>query len=356
MTEQISPLPTQTHSHTSPSTNPPTMHRFSFHGDGTSYFQIWIVNLLLTIITLGIYAPWAKVRRLRYFYGNTQIDGRGFDFTANPKRILMGRLIALGLYAAISIFDVFLPTVALAGLLFILIAMPWIIRSTMRFMARNSQYNNVHFGFGGGLGKLYLIAIGTFLMSVLSAGLLSPLGFWLFKRYQFDNTYFGRLKFGFHSTILDFYKALCLPMLLLALMVIGMFTIITGMFFDEIVDDMIIMVMAAFYVALLFIIPVIKGFLHQIVWGKLTLGDNQFKLVNFSILKFSFIHLTNQIVIVLSLGLLYPWAVVRMHRYKVQTLCFMAVDDFERLTTPHADNISPVGEEISDVFDLDVSW
>ncbi len=26
----------------------------------------------LTIITLSLYAPWAKVRRLRYFYGNTE--------------------------------------------------------------------------------------------------------------------------------------------------------------------------------------------------------------------------------------------------------------------------------------------
>ena len=42
-----------------------------FRATGAEYFRIWIVNLLLTIITLGIYSAWAKVRRLRYFYGST---------------------------------------------------------------------------------------------------------------------------------------------------------------------------------------------------------------------------------------------------------------------------------------------
>jgi len=38
--------------------------KFVFHGTGREYFKIWIVNLVLTIATLGIYAAWAKVRRV----------------------------------------------------------------------------------------------------------------------------------------------------------------------------------------------------------------------------------------------------------------------------------------------------
>ncbi|MEM9624119.1 MAG: DUF898 family protein, partial [Pseudomonadota bacterium] len=37
----------------------------SFTGDGTEYFRIWIVNLTLTLLTLGIYSAWAKVRTNR---------------------------------------------------------------------------------------------------------------------------------------------------------------------------------------------------------------------------------------------------------------------------------------------------
>src|ERR1700722_353561 len=66
-----------------------------FTGSGAEYFGIWIVNLLLTIVTLGIYSAWAKVRRLKYFYRHTEVAGSGFDFHGSPIRILVGRVLAL---------------------------------------------------------------------------------------------------------------------------------------------------------------------------------------------------------------------------------------------------------------------
>ena len=60
-----------------------------FTGSGSEYFRIWIVNLLLCIVTLSLYRPWAKVRRLRYFYANTLVDGHAFDFHGNPKKMLL---------------------------------------------------------------------------------------------------------------------------------------------------------------------------------------------------------------------------------------------------------------------------
>ena len=62
---------------------------FGFSGTAAEYFGIWIVNLFLTIITLGIYSAWAKVRRLRYFYGNTWLDGHNFEYHARPIQILI---------------------------------------------------------------------------------------------------------------------------------------------------------------------------------------------------------------------------------------------------------------------------
>jgi uncharacterized membrane protein YjgN (DUF898 family) len=69
-----------------------------FHATGGEYFRIWIVNLLLSIITLGIYSAWAKVRRLRYFYGSTMLDGASFEYHGRPIAILKGRIIVVGSY------------------------------------------------------------------------------------------------------------------------------------------------------------------------------------------------------------------------------------------------------------------
>jgi len=38
----------------------------TFTGRGSEYFRIWVVNVLLTLVTFGVYSAWAKVRKARY--------------------------------------------------------------------------------------------------------------------------------------------------------------------------------------------------------------------------------------------------------------------------------------------------
>ncbi|MGA3159250.1 MAG: DUF898 family protein, partial [Steroidobacteraceae bacterium] len=62
--------------HGSPELPPPAvLFPAEFRGEGGEYFRIWIVNLLLTLLTLGIYSAWAKVRKQRYLYSNTSVAG-----------------------------------------------------------------------------------------------------------------------------------------------------------------------------------------------------------------------------------------------------------------------------------------
>ena len=39
-----------------------TAHPLEFTGSGGEYFRVWIVNLLLSIVTLGFYTPLARRR------------------------------------------------------------------------------------------------------------------------------------------------------------------------------------------------------------------------------------------------------------------------------------------------------
>ena len=76
-------------------------HPIVFTGNGTEYAKIYFVNLALTILTLGIYSAWAKVRNKRYFYGNTLLDQSSFEYHASPIQILKGRLLVVGLLSSI---------------------------------------------------------------------------------------------------------------------------------------------------------------------------------------------------------------------------------------------------------------
>ncbi len=131
-----------------------------FRGRTSEYFGIWIVNLLLSIITLGIYSAWAKVRRKKYFYNNTLIDGVGFDYHASPIAILKGRIIAFVLYLVFVFASGIHPAVSIVLSILLFIAIPWIIVRGLKFNARNSSHRGLRFDFDGKYGEAALIFLG----------------------------------------------------------------------------------------------------------------------------------------------------------------------------------------------------
>ena len=70
-----------------PSPGTPAPARARFGGSGAEYFRIWIVNVALTLATLGIYSAWAKVRREQYFHRHTSLSGAGFDSSEASQAI-----------------------------------------------------------------------------------------------------------------------------------------------------------------------------------------------------------------------------------------------------------------------------
>src|SRR5688500_12575108 len=104
-----------------------------FTGEWTEYFKIWIVNVLLTIVTLGFYAAWAKVRKRRYFYANTRLFGHTFEYLADPVKILYGNLIVAGVFLINALLGAISPLLQLPFLLFFVIAVPWFIVRAFSF-------------------------------------------------------------------------------------------------------------------------------------------------------------------------------------------------------------------------------
>ena len=92
-------------------------NRFDFRGNARDYFRIWIVNVALSIVTLGIYSAWATVRTRRYMYANTVLADSPFDYQANPVAILRGRLLSGAFLAAYVLAGYFSkPVQVVAGL------------------------------------------------------------------------------------------------------------------------------------------------------------------------------------------------------------------------------------------------
>lgn len=177
-----------------------------FTGKAGEYFGIWIVNLLLSIVTLGIYSAWAKVRRKKYFYNNTLVDGVGFDYHANPISILKGRIIAFVLFVLYQVLAAFSPAVALILLIAFFVALPWIVVRGMTFNARNSSHRGLRFDFDGKYGQAALVFIGYTLLSVVTLGLAIPFAAQRTHKFVVDHHKFGTSNFKLEALVKSFYK------------------------------------------------------------------------------------------------------------------------------------------------------
>ncbi|HHS93354.1 MAG TPA: DUF898 family protein, partial [Campylobacterales bacterium] len=131
---------------------------FEFKGSASEYFRIWIVNIALSILTLGIYSAWAKVRANRYLYANTYLNGSNFEYNADPVRILIGRVVVVSMYAMFVIFSQYLFLFEVAGVIALIafLVMPWLLRQAVCFKLRNTSYRNIPFRYEGKVSDFYL--------------------------------------------------------------------------------------------------------------------------------------------------------------------------------------------------------
>ncbi len=335
------------------------LQRFRFHGQASEYFGIWIVNILLTIVTLGLYSPWAKVRRLRYFYGNTEFSRRRFDFTGVPTKILMGRLIALGLYFTISVVSNLSTTATLVGLLILYLAVPWLIRATLRFNARNSKYGNARFYFGGTNKEAYWTFLKGIVIYIATLGIFFPVLVWLYKRYYFDHLYAGQLKFKLNATWGDYMKALYVPVFifmafLLIVFIFGVGSSFANMGNPAVLSSVLGWIFAIYLFGFFIIFPLMQARIFITTWNNVSVSRSQFK-TECTQWHYAWIIITNWIARIVSLGLLTPWAAIRLYRYQVESLTLNLRNDPDMMMNKAQQDHSALAEEISDIFDIDVS-
>ena len=308
-------------------------HPFEFRGNAREYFGIWIVNLLLSILTLGIYTAWAKVRRLRYFYGNTFLDGHNFEYHAKPIQILIGRIIVIGFLALVNVLVNFVhPAFALLFVPY-LMALPWLLNKAVGFNARMTSYRNVRLSFSGTYWAAFGIFVAMPFAVIFTAGILGPLASQLSSNYLGRNLKYGTARFDTNAPLGALYGNWGMTLLLTLLAaaafggagyliggVISGFNTLAYTGTDTDISEMlagatIVSAAVGFYLALILSFLFYAAGVRNIAFGATTLeGGHRFSST-LGRLRFTFIMLTNFIVTILTLSLMRPWAVVRSWRY-----------------------------------------
>lgn len=317
---------------------------FRFSGDGGEFFKIWIVNLLLTVVTLGIYSAWATVRTSQYFYGHTKLDETGFQYLANPLSILIGRVIAVAIFGLVMLAASFQPM--LYGVLMVLAipAVPWLMVRAMRFNLRNTAYRNVRFDFVGTYGEAAKVFLLYYLGVIFSLGLAGP--WWLLqtKKFFINNARYGDHAFDCSCPTKEFYilalitLGAMIPVLLVA-MLLGWIPII-----GQIV----------IFLAYLSIFALWQSWVRNLLFNHTRLAGDVQLSSNVTMFDLAMLYAMNALLVVVTLGIALPWVMVRTAKFYAERTAVQAAD-LDRFTASQNQVAgSAIGDEVAGVFALEV--
>ncbi|TMJ11640.1 MAG: DUF898 domain-containing protein [Alphaproteobacteria bacterium] len=114
-----------------------------FTGTWREYLPIALTNLLLTVVTLGIYRFWAKARERRYLWSRTRFIDEHLEWTGTGKEMFVGFLIVfLILLPVFYLANTFIQGLVLRGetreaglLFFVLYGLVFYLIGVARFRA-----------------------------------------------------------------------------------------------------------------------------------------------------------------------------------------------------------------------------
>jgi uncharacterized membrane protein YjgN (DUF898 family) len=357
-------------------------YTFSFNGTGAEYFKLWLLNTILTTITLGFYYPWARAAKLNYLYENTEFNDSPFTFHGTGKEMFIGFLKIFAVYALfMSVFIFLLFTGSQAGepgyiflaylivIIFLISIVPLAIHGSMKYRASKSSWRGIFFRYDGELGKLYKEYIKGFILTFFTLGIYS---FWFranLRRYVLDNLYLGDAKFNYkgdgEGLIVLHFKLMAIfafiyfvfVFLVLGIFMGGMSNIGNGLF-----TGLAILGMIGFYLIILFF-----GTLFNF-WGLIVKNayhmDNTYINHHDAKGKFHINHgvryslrevLPSTFLTVFTLGFGYPFAIVKLLKYFCDELTLHTDIDFDNLQQDTKDFSDATGDDMTSFFDIDLS-
>jgi uncharacterized membrane protein YjgN (DUF898 family) len=375
--------------------------QIEFGGTGGEYFRIWIVNLLLIMVTFGIYYPWAKVRKIKYFYNNTHIDGHALDFHAEPKKMLRGSAIVGVFFMVYSVAVDFSPVAGLIAIACFMALAPMLFRASMRFRLANTSWRGMRFRFAAkDLKEAYwciVPALALFLLpgvliaflddgapkksaAAMPADIGTPVGlyvlllaiaipyfFWRLKRYQHNHYAWGPLQSEYRSDVGATYKVFGLTLLMVVL-IVAVFSAIVFLALPSSVGStrswsrnlgMIFGLLIPLFFVFLIVINILPrayftAKMQNLIWSRT--GNRHFRFKSdLALGKFMLLQFKNYLLIAITFGLYWPFAVVATKRMQLEAVSLKTRVSLDALTSAaRARENDAAGDMAADIFGFDV--
>jgi uncharacterized membrane protein YjgN (DUF898 family) len=369
----------------------------AFTGEAGEYFRIWIVNVMLSVVTLGIYSPWARVRTRQYFYGHTWLGGHNFEYTAQPLALLRGFLLVGVLFVVYTVTQQFPKwqwiSFVLLGVYGVLY--PWLVYRSLKFNASNTVYRGLSFRFHGKAGAAYIAYLLILLSVPFTLGLTYPLAIHMQRKYVLENAAYGAARAAWGKEAGPVYiifltaVGVSIGLSVLAGLVFGVAVLIgasTGNFtdlFSSLGDALgssktgtsakhhgehgpgiseYLLVAGGVIVYLLFILAslaigqYIRAALLKFSLHDLYIGQTLRLQASFSPVRLAWINTSNLLAQIFTLGLLTPWAAVRRTQYILGGVQVQTIADLDHFSADATPGESALGEAAHEFFNFDLGF
>lgn len=311
----------------------PTPISFSFKGDGGKLLGIYIVNFLLLIVTLGLYFPWANAKVSRYLHSETELEGDTFVFHGTGKEMFIGFIKSVGI--VILVYALYFALIAMLGdlgailgglmmLVFFATAIPYAIHGSMRYRTSRTSWNNVHWGYRGNLKVFAQKFLVGYLLTVVTIGIYGAWYAQTMRKYMIGHTRFGNIEFDYNGDGME-YLLLNLKGIILTICTLGIY------FFWYNKD--------------------VFNYTINHISAKHAEEDIKFtsELTGVGL----FVHsITNMLLIVCTLGIGLPWAVVRTLRFVYSNISISGNFNVDKLENTEPAYNDALGEELGDVIEV----
>ncbi|GIZ08005.1 YjgN family protein [Flavobacterium sp. UMI-01] len=306
-------------------------YQLDFNGKGCDFFGIVIVNWLLTIITLGIYYPWAKAKQLRFIYSATSLNGDSFSFHGTGKEMFKGFIKAIAifgtLYGLLFLFiKLQMPFVgAILFYLGFLAILPIAIHGSYRYRMSRTSWRGIRFGYRGDrteFVKLFLKWLG---LTIITLGIY---GSWMainMRSYLLGNVRFGDAEFDYDGDGSDYF------MLNLKGYILSIFTLGIYLFWWQ-------KELFEYYVNNLSVTKENE----KIEFTSTATGGNFFSLA-----------MVNILILIFTLGLGYAWVAMRTMKFIFEHVELEGDLDLNALAQTEENYKDATGEDLSDFLNLD---
>jgi uncharacterized membrane protein YjgN (DUF898 family) len=169
---------------------------------------------LLELVTLGFYRFWLATDMRRHMWHSTSVEGDGLEYTGVAKELLLGALLALGIFAPIYLayFLIGLEAERMKafasvpfGLFFYLFAQFAIYRAR-RYRMTRTIWRGVRFWMTGSGWNYAVRSVTWMLLVAVTFGLALPWREAALERFKMRHSHYGDLRGRFEGTGWEFFK------------------------------------------------------------------------------------------------------------------------------------------------------